>query len=148
VAMLGSQAIFSSSEKERRDVVAMLQQDMTGYVENTLKAGKPEVVGVITDYVDQGYHGGGGRRGAAASATAAAAVAATAPTASASTLCRSSPRAPATAAVAAAASSSCACDGAVGVAADLAQVLGRDDALLPAFFYLFIYLFSTRMRPW
>jgi len=54
LGLLGSQAIFSSYEKERRDVVAMLQQDMTGYVEKTLKAGKPEVVGVITDYVDPG----------------------------------------------------------------------------------------------
>lgn len=30
----------------------MLQQDMTGYVEKTLQSGKPESVGVITDYVD------------------------------------------------------------------------------------------------
>ncbi|KAF2455000.1 hypothetical protein BDY21DRAFT_290109 [Lineolata rhizophorae] len=52
--LLGSQAIFSAYEKEGRDVVAMLQQDMTGYVEGTLAAGKPESVGVITDYVDQG----------------------------------------------------------------------------------------------
>ncbi|KAF8540412.1 hypothetical protein BDD12DRAFT_734678 [Trichophaea hybrida] len=50
--LLGSQAIFSSYENSGRDVVAMLQQDMTGYVEKTLKAGKPESVGVITDYVD------------------------------------------------------------------------------------------------
>ncbi|KAI5854110.1 hypothetical protein BZA05DRAFT_371241 [Tricharina praecox] len=54
LGLLGSQAIFSSYEKEGRDVVAMLQQDMTGFVEKTLKAGKPEAVGVITDYVDQG----------------------------------------------------------------------------------------------
>lgn len=32
----------------------MLQQDMTGYVQNTLDAGEPESVGVITDYVDAG----------------------------------------------------------------------------------------------
>ncbi|KAH8764352.1 peptidase family M28 [Diaporthe sp. PMI_573] len=50
--LLGSQAIFSEYEKQGRDVKAMLQQDMTGYVEKTIKAGKPESVGVIVDYVD------------------------------------------------------------------------------------------------
>ncbi|KAB5572163.1 leucine aminopeptidase 1 [Coniochaeta sp. 2T2.1] len=50
--LLGSQAIFSTYEKARRDVKAMLQQDMTGFIEKTLKAGKPESVGVITDFVD------------------------------------------------------------------------------------------------
>lgn len=52
--LLGSQAIFSSYEKEGRVVKAMLQQDMTGYVQGTLDAGKPESVGVITDFVDPG----------------------------------------------------------------------------------------------
>ncbi|KAI5777750.1 hypothetical protein EDC01DRAFT_713372 [Geopyxis carbonaria] len=52
--LLGSQAIFSSYEKEGRDVAAMLQQDMTGFVEKTLARGKPESVGVITDFVDPG----------------------------------------------------------------------------------------------
>lgn len=50
--LLGSQAIFSHYEKQKRDVKAMLQQDMTGYVQRTLDAGKPESVGVIVDYVD------------------------------------------------------------------------------------------------
>ncbi|POS81406.1 peptidase family M28 [Diaporthe helianthi] len=50
--LLGSQAIFSEYEKGGRDVKAMLQQDMTGYIEKTIKAGKPESVGVIVDYVD------------------------------------------------------------------------------------------------
>lgn len=50
--LLGSQAIFSSYEKEGRDVKAMLQQDMTGFVTRTLDAGKPESVGVIVDFVD------------------------------------------------------------------------------------------------
>jgi leucyl aminopeptidase len=54
LGLWGSQAIFSAYEKEGRDVVAMLQQDMTGYVEKTLNAGKPEAVGVITDFVDEG----------------------------------------------------------------------------------------------
>lgn len=49
--LLGSQAIFSEYEKEGRDVKAMLQQDMTGYIQKTLDAGEPESVGVITDYV-------------------------------------------------------------------------------------------------
>lgn len=52
--LLGSQAIFESYEKEGRDVKAMLQQDMTGYVQKTLDAGEPESVGVITDFVDAG----------------------------------------------------------------------------------------------
>lgn len=52
--LLGSQAIFSSYEREGRDVKAMLQQDMTGYVQKTIDAGEPESVGVITDFVDAG----------------------------------------------------------------------------------------------
>lgn len=51
--LLGSQAIFQSYEREGRDVKAMLQQDMTGFVQRTLDAGKPESVGVIVDYVDK-----------------------------------------------------------------------------------------------
>ena len=50
--LLGSQAIFSAYAREGRDVRAMLQQDMTGYVHKTLAAGEPESVGIITDYVD------------------------------------------------------------------------------------------------
>src|SRR5699024_7995530 len=52
--LLGSQAIFQSYEQSNRDVKAMLQQDMTGYVQGTLDAGDPESVGVIVDYVDAG----------------------------------------------------------------------------------------------
>lgn len=51
--LLGSQAIFQSYERDGRDVKAMLQQDMTGYVQRTIEAGKPESVGVIVDYVDK-----------------------------------------------------------------------------------------------
>ncbi len=50
--LLGSQAIFSKYEEEQRDIKAMLQQDMTGFVQGTLDAGKEESVGVITDFVD------------------------------------------------------------------------------------------------
>ncbi|CAK7211308.1 Leucine aminopeptidase 1 [Sporothrix bragantina] len=50
--LLGSQAIFSAYEKAGNDVRAMLQQDMTGYVQGTLDAGQVESVGVIVDYVD------------------------------------------------------------------------------------------------
>ncbi|KAM4060473.1 peptidase family M28 domain-containing protein [Hirsutella rhossiliensis] len=50
--LLGSQAIFQSYAKKGRDVKAMLQQDMTGYVKGTLDAGKKESVGVIDDFVD------------------------------------------------------------------------------------------------
>ncbi|CAG8981581.1 hypothetical protein HYALB_00010002 [Hymenoscyphus albidus] len=50
--LLGSQAIFTEYEKTGRDIKAMLQQDMTGYVQGTLDAGLEESVGVITDFVD------------------------------------------------------------------------------------------------
>ncbi|KAJ9194392.1 hypothetical protein DTO164E3_5370 [Paecilomyces variotii] len=52
--LLGSQAIFSQYSKDRRNVKAMLQQDMTGYVQGTLDKGLKESVGVIVDYVDKG----------------------------------------------------------------------------------------------
>jgi leucyl aminopeptidase len=50
--LLGSQAIFSAYEKAGRNVKAMLQQDMTGFVQRTVQAGKEESVGVIVDFVD------------------------------------------------------------------------------------------------
>jgi leucyl aminopeptidase len=52
--LLGSQAIFQQYEATGRDVKAMLQQDMTGYIQKTIDAGQPESVGVITDFVDSG----------------------------------------------------------------------------------------------
>jgi bacterial leucyl aminopeptidase len=52
--LLGSQAVFADYSRQGRDVKAMFQQDMTGYVAKTLEAGQPESVGVITDFVDQG----------------------------------------------------------------------------------------------
>lgn len=50
--LLGSQAVFKHYSETGRDVKAMLQQDMTGYTAKTIAAGKPESVGVITDFVD------------------------------------------------------------------------------------------------
>jgi len=50
--LLGSQAIFSDYAQTKRDIKAMLQQDMTGFVQKTTDAGKPESVGVIMDFVD------------------------------------------------------------------------------------------------
>jgi leucyl aminopeptidase len=55
--LLGSQAIFQSYEEQGRQVKAMLQQDMTGFVEKTIDAKQPESVGVIMDYVDPGLTG-------------------------------------------------------------------------------------------
>lgn len=52
--LLGSQAIFSKYKNDGRVVKAMLQQDMTGYVQGTFDAGKEESVGVVTDFVDKG----------------------------------------------------------------------------------------------
>jgi leucyl aminopeptidase len=51
--LLGSQAIFSSYRKENRNVKAMLQQDMTGFIQGTLDAGNEESIGIIVDYVDE-----------------------------------------------------------------------------------------------
>lgn len=50
--LLGSQAIFKAYHESNKPVKAMIQQDMTGYVARTLAEGKPESVGVITDYVN------------------------------------------------------------------------------------------------
>ncbi|KAL6244250.1 Leucine aminopeptidase 1 [Rhinocladiella similis] len=50
--LLGSQAIFKSYHDSQKSIKAMIQQDMTGYVEQTLAHGKPESVGVITDFVN------------------------------------------------------------------------------------------------
>ncbi|KAI9933445.1 Leucine aminopeptidase 1 [Aspergillus wentii] len=52
--MLGSQAVFTQYNKDKKDVKAMLQQDMTGYIQGTLDAGRPESIGIMVDYVDQG----------------------------------------------------------------------------------------------
>ncbi|KAE8353081.1 leucine aminopeptidase A [Aspergillus coremiiformis] len=53
VGLLGSQDIFRQYAEKGRDVKGMLQLDMTGYIDGTTKAGKPELIGVYTDYVDQ-----------------------------------------------------------------------------------------------
>ena len=55
--LLGSQAIFKSYEQQQRNIKAMLQQDMTGYTAGTIAAGKPESVGIITDFVDSALTG-------------------------------------------------------------------------------------------
>lgn len=47
--LLGSQAIFSVYEKTGRDVKAMLQQDMTGFIELNVEAGKPVAFGLMVD---------------------------------------------------------------------------------------------------
>ncbi len=52
--LLGSQAVFADYKKHRRDVIAMIQTDMTGFTRKTIQAGEVESVGVITDYVDAG----------------------------------------------------------------------------------------------
>ncbi|KAL2832432.1 hypothetical protein BDW59DRAFT_169328 [Aspergillus cavernicola] len=50
--MLGSQAIFSKYKQSQADVKAMLQQDMTGFTQGTIDAGRQEAIGIMTDYVD------------------------------------------------------------------------------------------------
>jgi leucyl aminopeptidase len=46
--------VWKKYKAEGKNVKAMLQQDMTGWSKGTTDQGKPEVVGVITDYVDAG----------------------------------------------------------------------------------------------
>ncbi|KAI8943789.1 hypothetical protein NX059_001764 [Plenodomus lindquistii] len=48
----GSQDLFSQYAAAGRNVWAMLNQDMTGYIKGTLDAGKPESFGLITDSTD------------------------------------------------------------------------------------------------
>lgn len=50
--LLGSRAIFNEYEKTGRDVRAMLQQDMTGFIQRTLDAGEEEHMGICTDHID------------------------------------------------------------------------------------------------
>jgi leucyl aminopeptidase len=47
--LLGSQAIWKEYEKEGRDVKAMLQQDMTGFIHLTVEAGKKPEFGLMTE---------------------------------------------------------------------------------------------------
>lgn len=44
--------IWAKYKADNRDVKGMLQQDMTGYSKGTTDKGKPEIMGVISDYVD------------------------------------------------------------------------------------------------
>ncbi|QPG76377.1 hypothetical protein FOA43_003765 [Brettanomyces nanus] len=50
VGSLGSQEVFKEYRKNNRKVIAMLQQDMTGYTEGSNKKGIGEHFGIITDY--------------------------------------------------------------------------------------------------
>ncbi|KAF2678821.1 peptidase family M28 protein, partial [Lentithecium fluviatile CBS 122367] len=52
--LLGSADVWQAYKAEGKNVKGLLQQDMTGYSKGTTDKGKPEVVGVITDYVDKG----------------------------------------------------------------------------------------------
>ena len=52
--LLGSVDVWKKYKADGKNAKAMLQQDMTGYSKGTTDKGKPEVVGVITDFVDEG----------------------------------------------------------------------------------------------
>lgn len=54
--LLGSQEIFRSYVKNGRQVKAMIQQDMVGYIQGILNASKPETLGVVTDYTHFGLN--------------------------------------------------------------------------------------------
>lgn len=46
--LLGSQAVSNAYKEDGRHVVAMLQNDMTGYI-----GANGEVIGIVTDHVDE-----------------------------------------------------------------------------------------------
>lgn len=50
--LLGSQAIFDSYASEGRNVIAMLNHDMTGYSAGMTNAGQSKSLAVVTDYVN------------------------------------------------------------------------------------------------
>ncbi|KAF2644481.1 Zn-dependent exopeptidase [Massarina eburnea CBS 473.64] len=50
--LLGSSDVWASYKESGVDAKALLQQDMTGYNKGTTDKGKPDIVGVIVDYVD------------------------------------------------------------------------------------------------
>ncbi|AOA60637.1 Putative aminopeptidase [Komagataella phaffii CBS 7435] len=50
--LLGSQQIFSSYRAAEETVVAMLQQDMTGYIQKALDHGESDHFGLITDHTN------------------------------------------------------------------------------------------------
>ncbi|KAF1967995.1 Zn-dependent exopeptidase [Bimuria novae-zelandiae CBS 107.79] len=52
--LLGSVDVWKQYKAEGKNAKTMLQQDMAGYSKGTTDKGKPEVVGVITDHVDEG----------------------------------------------------------------------------------------------
>jgi leucyl aminopeptidase len=52
VGLWGSQDIFTQYAAAGRNVWAMLQQDMVGYLKATIDAGKPESFGLTTDFID------------------------------------------------------------------------------------------------
>jgi leucyl aminopeptidase len=51
---IGSTQLFHQYRQENREIVAMFQQDMTGYTMKTLDAGEKEHFGLITDYTSEG----------------------------------------------------------------------------------------------
>lgn len=55
--LLGSQAVFEAYAAEGRDILAMLEQDMTGYTAGMTDAGEEITLGVVTDYVDAALTG-------------------------------------------------------------------------------------------
>lgn len=55
--LLGSVDVFSKYYSEKRKVVGMLQQDMTGYTKGTLDEGVEPHFGLINDYTSEGLNG-------------------------------------------------------------------------------------------
>lgn len=51
IGSLGSIQVFEAYKRENSEVVALLQQDMTGYIEKSTDSGYQEHFGIITDYV-------------------------------------------------------------------------------------------------
>lgn len=50
--LLGSQDVYAKIAANNEDIVSHLQNDMTGYIKNTLDEGLPPTVGIINDQTD------------------------------------------------------------------------------------------------
>lgn len=53
IGSLGSIQVFEAYRRRNNEVVALLQQDMTGYTQKSLDSGHKEHFGIITDYTSQ-----------------------------------------------------------------------------------------------
>ena len=53
IGSVGSTEVFKQYRKENKQIIAMFQQDMTGYTEKTFQSGEVEHFGLIKDYASE-----------------------------------------------------------------------------------------------